>query len=162
MLARELSNSNINHPGYRRAFLDWMACVWAGRDENAPRSARVGGVEPVVALAAAGHVLDFDDTYAPGLSHLSAPTAPAALSVGVDTGASIGEVLEAYADGFETMAALARAGHPALYENGWHPTAVTGTVGAATAAVRLLGLDDERATVARQIAVLGAGGMRAA
>ena len=125
------------------------------------RAANAAG-DRLLALAAAGHVLDFDDTYGPGLAHLSAPTAPAALVVGADEGRTIGAVVDAYAAGFEAMAALARASHPVLYERGWHPTAVTGTVGAATAAARLLGLDADATTVARRLAVLGSGGLQGA
>lgn len=150
---------------YRRAFLDWMACALAGRKEPAAAAARAVGdgiTDRVSALATAGHVLDFDDTYGPGLSHISAPTAPAALVVGATTGAAIGEVIEAYAAGFEAMAAIAAASHPALYERGWHPTAVTGTIGAATAAASLLELDEGQTRAARQLAVLGAGGLRSA
>jgi len=157
-----VSNATNDQPGYRQAFLDWLACAFAGSNERAPRTARAGREDPIVALAVAGHVLDFDDTYAPGLAHLSAPTAPAALMVGAEAGATIGHVLEAYATGFEAMGALARAGHPALYERGWHPTAVTGVVGAATAAARLMGLDDNQVRSARQLAMLGAGGLQAA
>jgi 2-methylcitrate dehydratase PrpD len=155
-------NPSSDHPGYRQAFLDWLACAWAGRNEAAPQAARTGHEDPVVVWAAAGHVLDFDDTYAPGLSHLSAPTAPAALVVGATTGATIGGVLDGYATGFEAMAALARAGHPDLYERGWHPTAVAGTVGAATAVAHLLGLDLNQTRSAKQLAILGAGGLQAA
>ena len=150
---------------YTRAFLDWMACAVAGRSEPAALAARTVGdgvADRVATLSAAGHVLDFDDTYGPGLSHLSAPTAPAALVVGADTGATIGQVLDAYARGFEAMAAVAKASHPNLYERGWHPTAVTGTIGAATAAAALLALDEERTRTACRLAVLGAGGLRAA
>jgi 2-methylcitrate dehydratase PrpD len=71
-------------------------------------------------------------------------------------------MLAAYAAGFEAMAALAKAGHPMLYERGWHPTAITGRVGAATAAAHLLGLDAEQTTNAQLLAVLGAGGLRTA
>src|SRR5947209_16939286 len=110
-------------PGsYRTAMLDWLACAVAGRGEPAARAARSLGDE-VVALGAAGHVLDFDDTYAPGLAHLSAPTAPTALVVGASVGATVGEALAAYAAGFEATGALSAANHPALRERGWHPTA---------------------------------------
>ena len=68
-------------------------------------------------------------------------------------------MLAAYADGFEAMGALAAAGHPALYDRGWHPTAVCGAVGAAVAAARLLGADPETAAA---LAALRAGGLRAA
>ncbi|PWU18330.1 MAG: hypothetical protein C5B48_14815, partial [Candidatus Rokuibacteriota bacterium] len=59
-------------------------------------------------------------------------------------------------------AALARASHPALYDRGWHPTAVCGTVGAAAAAARLLELDAGAARHASALALLRAGGLRAA
>ena len=155
----------ISHPGYRQAFLDWMACAFAGRAEPTAIAAHATDdslLGHTTWLAVAGHVLDFDDTYAPGLSHISASTAPAALAFGSHMGASVGSVLEAYAAGFEAMAALARAGHPVLYERGWHPTAVTGTVGAATVAAHLLDLDAEQTSNAQLLAVLGAGGLRAA
>ncbi|HEX8157921.1 MAG TPA: MmgE/PrpD family protein [Solirubrobacteraceae bacterium] len=151
---------------YVVAFTDWLACAVGGAGENAAIAARLvggGGVlDRVVALAAAGHVLDFDDTYQPGLSHLSAATAPAALALGVELGASIGAVLDAYAAGFEAMGTLARICHPALYDGGWHPTAVCGSAGAAVVAARLLGLQAERARTAIALALLRAGGLRAA
>jgi 2-methylcitrate dehydratase PrpD len=74
----------------------------------------------------------------------------------------IGRVLDGYAAGFEAMGALAAASHPDLYERGWHPTAITGTAGAATATTHVLGLDDRKTRVARHLAVLGAGGLQAA
>ncbi|MDF1596441.1 MAG: MmgE/PrpD family protein [Acidimicrobiia bacterium] len=154
-----------DHPGYRQAFLDWMACAFAGRHEPAVHAVAPiddSLLERTIRLGVAGHVLDYDDTYAPGLSHLSAPVAPAALVLGAHIGSSVGSMLAAYAAGFEAMAALARAGHPMLYERGWHPTAITGTVGAATAAAHLLGLDAEKTTNAQLLAVLGAGGLRTA
>jgi 2-methylcitrate dehydratase PrpD len=147
------------------ALLDWMACAAGGAGERAARAARAAGdglLERTTWLGAAGHVLDFDDTYLPGIAHLSAPTAPAALALGAARGATVGAVLDAYAAGFEAMGALSRASHPALYERGWHPTAVCGSVGAAVAAGRLLGLDAEAAGNAARLALLRAGGMRAA
>jgi 2-methylcitrate dehydratase PrpD len=150
---------------YRAALLDWMACAVRGTRERAAMAARQpreGRLERTASLGTAGHALDFDDTYLPGIAHLSAPTAPAALVVGAGRGSSVGEVLAAYAEGFEAMGALSRASHPGLYERGWHPTAVCGSVGAAVAAARLLKLDEKRAASARWLALLRAGGMRAA
>jgi 2-methylcitrate dehydratase PrpD len=68
-------------------------------------------------------------------------------------------VLAAYAEGFEAMGAIARASHPALYDRGWHPTAVCGGAGAAVAAAGLLKADRDSAEA---IALLRAGGVRAA
>lgn len=149
-------------PAHASAFLDWMACAVGGREEPAARAARSlgeGAGERVAALGTAGHVLDFDDTHAPSLAHLSAPTAPAALVVGAELGASVGEVLDAYAAGFEAMGALAAANHPRIRERGWHPTSVCGVAGAAVAAAALLGADREQAV---RLALLRAGGLHAA
>src|SRR5215470_6353019 len=117
---------------YAIAFLDWLACAEGGRDEPAARTAQGAG-DPVAGLGAAGHVLDFDDTFLPGIAHLSAPVAPAALAVAAEIGADVDALLAAYAAGFEAMGALARASHPMLYDRGFHPTAVCGAVGAAVA-----------------------------
>jgi 2-methylcitrate dehydratase PrpD len=115
----------------------------------------------VVAVGTAGHVLDYDDTYLPGICHLSAPVASAALVVGAKVEATVGEVLEAYAAGVETMAAIARASHPALYDRGWHPTSVCGAVGAARASAVLLQLNEPTTARALSLALLRTGGLRA-
>src|SRR4051812_49897890 len=145
------------------ALLDWLACAYGGREQRAARAARAAGdglLETVAWLGPAGHVLDFDDTYLPGIAHLSAPTAPAAIAVAADLDLTVGAVLDAHAAGFEAMGALSRA-HP-LYEGGWHPTAVCGAAGAARAAAVVLGLDEERAGAAERLALLQAGGPRPA
>jgi 2-methylcitrate dehydratase PrpD len=144
--------------GYATALLDWLACAARGRREPAARAAAELG-DPLVFAGTAGHVLDFDDTYLPGIAHLSAPTAPAALVVTAELGRSAGDALAAYAAGFEAMGAVARASHPALYDRGWHPTALCGGIGAAVAAAELLGAPRETAVA---IALLQTGGLRAA
>ncbi len=116
----------------------------------------------VAFVATAGHVLDFDDTLPDGIAHVSAATAPAALVLAAHLGRSAGEALDAYAEGYEVMAALAAASHPSLYDGGWHPTAVCGPVGAAVAAARLLGLDELQCETAVAVALLRAGGARGA
>lgn len=116
----------------------------------------------VAYVATAGHVLDFDDTFAEGVAHVSAACAPAALMLAADLGASLAEMLAAYAEGFEAMAEVARASHPALYEAGWHPTAVCGPIGAAVASARLLGLSPAQSENAVAVALLRAGGTRGA
>jgi 2-methylcitrate dehydratase PrpD len=143
---------------YETALLDWLACAARGRQEPAARAAAQLG-DRVLHAGTAGHVLDFDDTYLPGIAHLSAPSAPAALVVGAELNRSVGEVLEAYRAGFEAMGALARASHPALYDGGWHPTAVCGGVGAAVAAGALLSAPREPAIA---LALLRGSGLRAA
>jgi len=148
---------------HRAALLDWLACAYGGREQRAARAARAAGdglLERVAWLGTAGHVLDFDDTYLPGIAHLSAPTAPAAIAVAAALDRSVGDALAAYAAGFEAMGRLTRAHR--LYDGGWHPTAVCGAAGAAHVAARLLDLDDEQAGAAERLALLQAGGLRAA
>ncbi|MET0513189.1 MAG: MmgE/PrpD family protein [Thermoleophilaceae bacterium] len=144
--------------GYEVALLDWLGCAARGRQEEAAEAAR--GVEDRLVFAAtSGHVLDFDDTYLPGLAHLTAPVAPAALVLAAELEKSTGDALAAFVRGFEAMGALARASHPALYDRGWHPTAVCGAAGAAVAASHLI---DAPVDAALAIALLQSGGLRAA
>jgi 2-methylcitrate dehydratase PrpD len=157
--------TDAGHHGYRIALLDWLACAAAGTAHPAARAARAAGgglLERVAAAGCAGHVLDFDDTYEPGLVHASAPVAPVALLGAAELGRDLGEALEAFAAGWEATAAFARASHPSLYERGWHPTAVCGVAGAAVAAARLLRLDRDRTSTAIALSLLRAGGLRAA
>jgi 2-methylcitrate dehydratase PrpD len=140
---------------YEASLLDWMACAYAGRRQRAAQAAQA--VDAITWLGTAGHVLDFDDTYLPGIAHLSAPTAPAAIVMAARFQATIGEALEAYAAGFEAMGALSRSHR--LYDGGWHPTAVCGAAGAAVVTARILGGDEATAV---RLALLQAGGLRAA
>lgn len=150
---------------YRLALTDWLACAYAGHEQKASIAARATGGDlygRVASAATSGHVLDFDDTYLPGLAHLSAPVGPAACVLGAEIGATVGDVLEAYARGFEAMGAVTRASHPQLYDRGWHPTAVCGGLGAAVAAAHLLDLDRSRTEQAVSFALLSAGGLLSA
>jgi 2-methylcitrate dehydratase PrpD len=152
-------------PRYRTALLDWLACAVRGRHEPAAQAAltlRDGLEGRALAAGTAGHVLDFDDTYLPGLAHLSAPTAPAALVLGADVGATVADALGAYAAGFEAVGALSAANHPEMRARGWHPTAVCGAPGAAVAAARVLRLGDEETKAATRLALLQASGLCAA
>jgi 2-methylcitrate dehydratase PrpD len=150
---------------YLAAFTDWLACASAGAGERAARSVRASGddlLTDVAFAATAGHVLDFDDTFSAGVAHVSAACAPAALVLAAHLGLSVRAALDAYGEGFEAMAAVAAASHPALYEGGWHPTTVCGPIGAAVAASRLLDLPAAQHEHALALAVLRAGGTRGA
>jgi 2-methylcitrate dehydratase PrpD len=147
------------------AFTDWLACASAGAHERAAGAARATGddlISEVAYAGTAGHVLDFDDTLAEGVAHVSSTTAPAALVLAAHRGLSLRAALAAYAEGYEAMAAVASASHPALYDAGWHPTAVCGPIGAAVAASRLLDLPAEQRQNAIAVALLRAGGTRGA
>src|SRR5207248_3126047 len=97
---------------YGLAFTDWLACACAGAPERASRAMRAAGDDlaaQVAFVATAGHVLDYDDTFADGVAHVSAACAPAALVVAAQLGLALGEALDAYAEGFEAMSTLAAA-----------------------------------------------------
>jgi 2-methylcitrate dehydratase PrpD len=150
---------------YAVAFTDWLSCACAGVDQRAAGAVRASGDDLLADVAfagTAGHVLDFDDTFEEGVAHVSAATAPAALVLAAHLGLSLGTMLETYAEGFEAMAAVAAASHPALYDAGWHPTSVCGPIGAAVAASRLLDLSSTQRENAIAIALLRAGGTRGA
>jgi 2-methylcitrate dehydratase PrpD len=72
---------------------------------------------------------------------------------------TVGDALAAFAHAWEASAAFAAANHPALYDRGFHPTAVCGVVGAAIAAAVLFDADEEAAV---DLALLRAAGLRAA
>jgi 2-methylcitrate dehydratase PrpD len=161
----QAARSSERHPAYGVAFTDWLACACAGAREPAAVAVRATGddmLAEVAFAATAGHVLDYDDTFADGVAHVSAVCAPAALVTATELGRSLGAALDAYAEGYEAMAALAAASHPALYDAGWHPTAVCAPVGAAVAAASLLGLTASEREHAVSLGLLRAGGTRGA
>jgi 2-methylcitrate dehydratase PrpD len=129
--------------------------VGGGRSCPAPQAALVNGT-----LA---HSLDFDDTHLPSVLHPSAAIVPAVLATAEATGRSGAEALAAAAIGVEVTVRVGMAGYlkeagNVFFERGWHATSICGTLGAALAAARLLGLDAEGALHALAIAVsFGAG-----
>ncbi len=160
-----MAGTGDEQSGYRAAFLDWLACACAGAGERAARAVRALGDDVAARVAfagTAGHVLDYDDTLPDGVAHVSATCAPAALVLAAELGLSLRTALEAFAEGWEATAAVATASHPALYDRGWHPTAVCGPIGAAVAAARLLDLSADEREQAAALAALRAGGTRGA
>jgi 2-methylcitrate dehydratase PrpD len=150
---------------YSMSFVDWLACACAGADSRAAKAVLASGDDLLTRVAfagTAGHAHDFDDTYSDGVAHVSAACAPGALVLAADRELSLGAALAAYAEGYEAMAAFTAASHPALYDAGWHPTAVCGPVGAAVAASTLLGLSETEYRNALALAMLRAGGSRGA
>lgn len=117
---------------------------------------------PLAAFAngAFGHALDFDDINRTMRGHPTVPVLPAVLAVGEEIQASGKAILAAYLVGFEVEAKLGAGLNPHLFENGWHPTAVLGVMGAAAAAAKLLRLSPEKARHALGIAASEASGLR--
>lgn len=113
-----------------------------------------------LANGTAAHALDFDDMCFVSLAHPSAPLVPAALAAAELADASGRALLDAYVIGFEIVARLGRLMNPRHYQRGWHCTSTLGTIGAAAAAARLLGLDTAAAGHALAIAASEASGLK--
>ncbi|MFI5178497.1 MAG: MmgE/PrpD family protein [Vicinamibacterales bacterium] len=122
----------------------------------------VGASAPDAALAngTAAHALDFDDMCFVSLAHPSAPLVAAAFAAAERAGATGRALLDAYVVGFEIESRLGRALNPRHYQRGWHCTSTIGTLGAAAAAARLLGLDRGAAGHALAIAASEACGLK--
>jgi 2-methylcitrate dehydratase PrpD len=161
------------------AFLDTVGVALAGAPEPASRivqaivaaenpgdciilgtNGRGSATGAAFANGTAAHALDFDDMCFVSLAHPSAPLVPAALAVAEAAGAPGRNALDAYVMGFEIEGRLGRVMNPRHYERGWHCTSTLGTIGAAAAASRLLGLDAAGAGHALAIAASEASGLK--
>jgi len=162
----------------RQFFLDWLACCLRGAGEPAPgilahavadeasgtATATVFGAHPrrapagIAALlnGAASHTLDMDDLHNASIIHLGTVVMPAALAVAERTHASGRRVIEAIVAGCEAGARIGEAVNPESYFY-WHTTGTAGTLAAAAAAAKVLGLD-----TAQTVACLGSAGTQAA
>jgi 2-methylcitrate dehydratase PrpD len=130
------------------------ACVVFGT----PVRASAGGA--ALANGTAAHALDYDDMCFVSLAHPSAPLVPAILAAAEVSGATGRAVLDAYIVGFEIEARLGALMNPRHYQRGWHCTSTLGTIGAAAAVSRLLGLDRAAAAHALAIAASEASGLK--
>jgi len=163
----------------RQVIEDGVACMVAGAGDEAAAAVRKGiagwgtgastvigsassAAAPWAALAngAAGHALDFDDTFLPAVNHASAVMVAALFALGEETGASGADVIDAYIVGLETTYVLARGTMRSHYDIGWHTTSTLGCVGAAAACARLLRLDEGRFAHALSLSVSMSGGMK--
>ena len=161
-----------------RAVLDTIGVALAGAAEPAARAVqrvvtdsrgpctilglavRASAGDAALANGTAAHALDYDDMCFVSLAHPSGPLVAAALAAAEAAGASGRSLLDAYVVGFEIEARLGRAMNPRHYQRGWHCTSTLGTIGAAAAAARLLGLDGSACGHALAIAASEASGLK--
>ena len=116
---------------------------------------------PDAALAngTAAHALDYDDMCFVSLAHPSAPLVSAALAAG-ERARLRPSPARRLPCGFEIEARLGALMNPRHYRRGWHCTSTIGTIGAAAAASRLLGLDAATMSHALAIAASEASGLK--
>ena len=109
----------------------------------------------------AAHALDYDDMCFVSLAHPSCALVPAALAAAELVQAPGRPVLEAYVVGFEIECRLGAIMNPRHYHlRGWHCTSSIGTIGAAAAAARVLGLHPMATAHALGIAASAACGLK--
>lgn len=105
------------------------------------------------------HALDFDDTHAASVVHVSASVVPAALAAGQLHRSTGRETLTAVVAGNEVATRVGAAASGRFHARGFHPTGVCGVFGATAAAARQRGLDAEATATALGIAGSMASGM---
>ncbi|WP_329409108.1 MmgE/PrpD family protein [Nocardia vinacea] len=160
----------------RRLVIDYLAAAVVGAGTEVAQGVRavvaqmypgdrariIGGGRASAAGAAlangtAAHALDIDDGYTPGSVHPSAATLPAIFAVADQ--ADPDTLVRAIATAVEVTCRIARAGHPATREAGFHNTALAGVLGAAAGVSVVLGSDRETIASALGVAASHAGGL---
>lgn len=162
-----------------RALLNWCGCaIGASRHEtieNAlaavlpfagpPQAQILGRRERTDILHAAlingvsSHVFDFDDTHVRAV-HPSAPVLPALLALAEWKKISGADLIHAFVIGVEAELRVGLSVFPEHYMIGWHITGTAGVFGAAAAAGKLLGLNEQQMAWALGIAATQSSGLR--
>jgi len=162
----------------KHLLLDAIGCAYAAREEEfagriARSVARLAGAGPrrVVGLphrlplrdaalvnGMLMHGLDYDDTHAAGIIHLTVSTFPAGLAAAAQAGATGAELLVAYIAGVEAGARIASVVKGGLHQVGFHPTGVVGAFASSLVAGRLMKLSPARLAGAQGIALSLASG----
>ncbi len=106
------------------------------------------------------HALDYDDGIQIFSFHCTSVLLPTILALGELNGISGRQAIAAFAFGLEAAAALFRCATRRDYDAGWHRTSTVGTLAAAAAGAKVLGLSVQQTRVALGIAASEAAGSR--
>jgi 2-methylcitrate dehydratase PrpD len=189
-VTRTLATFVANHPSggwsenveqeAHRTLTNWLGCA-VGASGHEAADAALGAVHALqpapqasvlgrnvkVDMASAAlvngitsHTFDFDDTHLKTIIHPAGPVASAALALAEHQKYSGRALIDALVVGIDVACRVGNAMYPDHYDRGWHITGSTGTVGAAAACARLLGLDADRTAMALGIAASQPIGMR--
>ena len=163
-----------------RSFLNWLGCAVGGSVHptldialkalkpfvGAPQASVLGRSDRLDIFHAAllngisSHVFDFDDTHLKTIIHPAGPVASAILALAEHRPVSGRDFLHAFILGVEAECRIGNAVYPAHYDIGWHITGTAGVFGAAAAAGKLLGLDEQQRVYALGIAGTQSAGFR--
>jgi 2-methylcitrate dehydratase PrpD len=189
-VTRTLAEFTANHPSKgwsdeveheaHRTFLNWLGCaIGASRHEAvdaalravrvlapseqamlAGRKERVDIANAALINGIASHLFDFDDTHLKTIIHPAGPVCSAVLALAELTGASGRSLIDAVVLGIDVSCRLGNTLYPEHYDRGWHITGSTGSIGAAAACARLLGLDADKTAMALGVAASQPVGLR--
>jgi 2-methylcitrate dehydratase PrpD len=124
------------------------------------RRERIDVLHAALLNGISSHVFDFDDTHLKTIIHPAGPVASAALALAEYKPVSGADLLHAFILGVEVECRIGNAVYPDHYDIGWHITGTAGVFGAAAAAGKLLGLDEQRMIWALGIAGTQSSGFR--
>ncbi|KAL2392396.1 hypothetical protein ABEF93_000011 [Exophiala dermatitidis] len=172
--------------GAVRSFYNWAGCAIGGSNHRTTTTARnalsqffgrptsriLGSDESVRADAShaalingiASHVHDYDDTHLETIIHPTGPVASALLAqadaVGPERPVTGEQFILALVVGIEAECKVGLAVWPKHYDLGWHITSTTGSIGAAVAVGKLIGLTATQMAHAIGIAATQVTGLR--
>ena len=123
------------------------------------RTRRADMLDAAMLGGTGGHGIELDDGYRQGSVHPGVAVVPAIWSAAYGQNISGIKLLEAAIAGYETVTSVARTAHPDLRRRGFHPTGVVGSLGAAIASGRLLGLSRDQLSNALGLAASSSAGL---
>jgi len=158
------------HEHAREGIRDFLAVSWPVLQGTVPDSGLPalrtlysdGSVRSqALLLGYAGHALDYDDFHADFRGHPSVVILPALFAWQRVQPRSLEQFLDAYVTGVEMAGRLGLAVSQQHYALGYHNTATLGTLAAAAALARLLGMKSDATATLLGIAATQASGLRA-
>jgi 2-methylcitrate dehydratase PrpD len=179
----------VDHEAHR-TFLNWLGCAVGashheaadaalaavqmlqparqasvlGRNNTDGQACKVDMASAALINGITSHTFDFDDTHLKTIIHPAGPVASAilALAEGLQGQQTVTgrQLIDALVIGIDVACRVGNAMYPDHSDRGWHITGSTGTLGAAAACARLLGLDVHQTQMALGIAASQPIGMR--
>jgi 2-methylcitrate dehydratase PrpD len=163
-----------------RTFLNWVGCaVGAARQEPVDiaiaalspfagqgqatvlgRKERLDVMNAALMNGISSHVFDYDDTHLRTIIHPAGPVASALLALSEYHPISGRDFLHALTLGVEVECRIGNAVYPAHYDAGWHITGTVGPFGAAAAAGKILGLNEQQLVWALGLAAVQPVGLK--
>jgi 2-methylcitrate dehydratase PrpD len=172
-------SADVDHEAHR-TLMNWVGCavgaanhesvlaaLHASQEFSPSAQATILGRKEKVDIASAAlingissHTFDFDDTHLKTIIHPAGPVASAILALAEKEKFSGRQLIDALVIGIDVACRIGNCMYPDHYDRGWHITGSTGSIGAAAACARLMGLDEHKTAMAIGIAASQPVGMR--